>query len=383
MLLTGAPVALAVPLIPLARCETGSAARELVDRTIASGWLGYGPNCRALEERFDARGGWSLALQSCTAALWTAAMVLRETDTAAGAPEVIMPATTYAACSAAFGAAGWVVRFADVDRQSGLVDLGSVATLLNERTKALVIVDLYGQRAPEREARLLCDAHGLALVHDKAHRIDLWDSAKPLADIACYSFGPIKEAPSPEGGLLWSSRLDLEETARAVTMVGLSADTWSRARGRAEHLGVSVRLRAGLKLRQNDVAAAFVLGALDSVPEERAHRRRIYDRLRAVAPGNIRLPQRADDDSLLMCVAHVPVDQRSGLRLFLAARGLSTSDHYPSLATAFGEADACPGAEELGATVVTLPLYAGLSGIEVSRIEHALASYASSAAIAA
>ncbi len=303
-------------------------------------------------------------------------MVLREADTVAHTPEVIMPATTYAACSAAFQSAGWIVRFADVDRRSGLIDLGSVTPLICAQTRALVIVDLYGQRAPELQARLLCNDHGLALVHDKAHRIDLWDDAAPLADIACYSFGPIKEAPSPEGGLLWSRRFDLEETARAVTMVGLSTDTWSRARDRAEHLGVTIRLRAGLKLRQNDIAAAFVLGALDLVPDERSRRRQIYERLRAVAPDIIDLPARAEDDSLLMCAARLPIDQRVGLRSFLAIWGISTSDHYPSLATGFGD-DACPGAEALGSTVVTLPLYAGLSELEVARMEEALLTYAS------
>ena len=64
--------------IPLFRCSVPAPARERLLATLDSGWLGYGPQCRLLEERFTAgRGGWALATSSCTSALYLAGRLVR------------------------------------------------------------------------------------------------------------------------------------------------------------------------------------------------------------------------------------------------------------------------------------------------------------------
>lgn len=338
-------------MIPVTRPATDAATRARVQQVIASGWWGYGPLCQELEARFAQRGGWALALQSCTASLWIAASLLRET----GRTEAIIPAITYAGCAAALQTAGWTLRYADVDPVTGLIDVAAAERLIGPQTGLLLIVDTYGQQAQAAEARALCDARQIALVHDMAHRIDLWDDQPSPADIACYSFGPTKEAPSPEGGLIWSRHSQFEARARSLSLVGLDLDTWRRTREH-RHLPVQLDSRLGLKLRQNDVAAAFVLGALERVLEQRRRRRSAYRRYQLAEAGTaLRLPQRFDDDSYLMPFALVDADRRAYLRDALAMAGIGTSDHYPSLAEALGSADPCPNASRFAAEVFTLP----------------------------
>jgi dTDP-4-amino-4,6-dideoxygalactose transaminase len=338
-------------MIPVTRPTTDAATRARVQKVIASGWWGYGPLCQELEARFTQRGGWALALQSCTASLWIAASLLRET----GRTEAIIPAITYAGCAAALRTAGWTLRFADVDPVTGLIDLGAAKRLISPETGLLLIVDIYGQQAQATQARSLCDSLGIALVQDMAHRIDLWDDQPSLADFACYSFGPTKEAPSPEGGLVWSRHPQSEARARSLSLVGLDLDTWRRTRVH-RHLPVQLDPRLGLKLRQNDVAAAFVLGGLERVLEQRHRRHAAYRRYRLAEAGTgLRLPQRHADDSYLMPFALIEADRRACLRDALARAGIGTSDHYPSLAEALDSADPCPNASLFAAEVFTLP----------------------------
>ncbi len=337
-----------------------SEARDRVLAVLASGWLGYGPQCRALEEAFTgSRGGWSLATSSCTSALYLAALLCRNERDGTDVPEVIVPAITFISSAMPFAHAGYRVRVADVDRDSLTLSPASAARLVTARTRAILVVHLYGQRAPELTAlRALADRHGIALIEDCAHRIDVADSAPRAGDIACFSFNAVKELPGGEAGLLWARAAGLEPRARAISNAGLAIDTMQRT-ATTRHRDYAFSNETGLKLRANDIAAALVLGALDRWPEARALRQAQFARydamLRTLAP-EVELLPRAADDSFLMIVARVR--RRSMLREALAARGIATSVHYPSLAhhpLFAAAADPAARDDQLDATIVTLP----------------------------
>lgn len=342
---------------------------EAAVSALQSGWLGYGPRCLELERMVvEGRGGWALATQSCTAALWTAAM-LANGD---GRPEVILPANTYIACASAFRIAGWGISLCDVDPETGLLDLEDVARHLSPRTRALLVVDTYGQRFPEERARQVCDQHGLLLIRDAAHRLDLLDASAPSADFVCYSFGPTKEAACPDGGMLWSRLAQFAEPARALTYWGISHDTWRRASSRV-HEPITVSGQLGLKLRMTDVNAAIVQAQLRLWPAQRQRRHSLMDRYRrALAGRQVRILDRSRDDSCLMATVLVESRSRAELRTRLADMGVATSDHYPSLAGLLGDTPAlCPNADRFCGSVITLPMHMGLADEDVDRIASA------------
>lgn len=341
---------------------------EAAATALRSGWLGYGPRCTELEKlACRQRGGWALATQSCTAALWAVAMATRSDVQS----EVILPANTYIACAAAFQIAGWKVRLCDVDPCTGLLDLADVPRHLTPATRALLVVDTYGQRFPESEARRFCDANGLWLVRDAAHRLDLDDPAPPLADFVCYSFGPTKEVASPDGGLVWSRAAALEEQVRAFTYWGISHDTWQRAASPV-HAAVSVG-NPGLKLRMTDVNAAIVLAQLGDWHSQRERRRALMASYRQAFQGRqARLLERAADDSCLMAPVLVDPLARVDIRARLARMGIATSDHYPSLAGLVDGAHAdLPNAEAFCSSVIAMPIHLGVTEDDIRRAARA------------
>ena len=334
--------------------------------TLGSGWWGYGPRCAELEALFcRSRSGWSLATQSCTAALWTAAMLLKSHEPS----EIIIPANTYVACAAAFQIAGWRVRICDIDPETGLLDLEDAARHVSAATRALLVVDTYGQRFPEHAAREFCRERELFLIRDAAHRLDLDRPDEPEADFVCYSFGPTKEVAGPDGGLLWSNASHLEDQARALTLWGIANDTWLRTRSSA-HSAISVDHRLGLKLRLTDVSAAIILAQLPDLPGQRLKRRALVETYSRMRQGeHVQQIKRDKDDSCLMAPVLVDPRQRHKMRDRLAAQGISTSDHYPNLARLLpGTHLPCPRAEHFCSSVISLPMHLHLSQEQAERV---------------
>lgn len=362
------------PPIPLFRPQVPASMRRSLERTLDGGWIGYGAGCRALEAAFTARrGGWALATSSCTSALYLAGRLIQSHSAATS--EVIVPPATFVASALAFLQAGVRPVLADVDPRTLLLAPSSLGRLLTPSTRAVLVVHLYGQRHPAMsELRSFADRHGLLLVEDCAHRVDLLDAAAPVGDLLCYSFNAVKELPGGEGGLLWGRHPEHEQGAREISNLGLTCDTVQRA-SRLHHADYAFGTLPGLKLRSNDIAAALVNAALGHLPEWRAERRRqfqIYDRLLGpMAPHACPL-LRQDDDSCLMYVIKVAAAGRERIRSALSQAGIATSVHYPSLTRhpLLGGGDADGSAED--ERLVTLPSFLGLSAADIARIAAAL-----------
>ena len=373
--------------IPVFRTRVSPLARERLQRTLDSGWLGYGPECRALEERFvEQRGGWALATSSCTSALYLAGRLARRLAPA-GPAEVIVPSVSFVASAVAFAQAGLTPVLAEVDPETLLLDPTAAGRAITPRTRALVVVHLYGQRHRDlARLRALADAHGLLLIEDCAHRLDVLDDSAPVGDLLCYSFNAVKELPAGEAGLLWGRNFEHESWIRAISNLGLTVDTMQRS-ATLRHADYTSVAEPGLKLRCSDVAAALVLGGMETLASARAERRehaKLYDRwLAPLEPAAHPIP-RASDDSFLMYVIKVPAEARDAIRAGMAAAGVATSVHYPSLGRhpLLGDGHrgggACANEDQ---RIVTLPSFPGLDTASQYRVVAALADALASVGI--
>ncbi|HEX4524200.1 MAG TPA: DegT/DnrJ/EryC1/StrS family aminotransferase, partial [Casimicrobiaceae bacterium] len=278
----------------------------------------------------------------------------------------------------AFLQAGVRPVVASIGTDDLLLGLDGVRRALTPRTRALLAVHLYGQRCDELPAlRAFADEHRLLLIEDCAHRIDLLDRSAPLGDLLCYSFNAVKELPGGEGGLLWGRDRRHEAGVRAVSNLGLAVDTMQRSAD-LRHADYEFAADSGLKLRSNDVAAALVNAAIETLPESRAQRReqfQRYDRLLSAAGADVRPLERRGDDSCLMYVVRIAAEMRDRVRAAMAAAGIATSVHYPSLARhpLFGDErpDGCCGDEDQ--RIITLPTFAQLTADDQRRVVDALA----------
>ncbi|MEP7208061.1 MAG: DegT/DnrJ/EryC1/StrS aminotransferase family protein [Casimicrobiaceae bacterium] len=362
--------------IPVFRTFIPHHARTRAAEVMARGWLGYGPECRALEARFTRdRGGAALATSSCTSALYLAALAARRGP----APEVIVPSVTFISSAMAFRHAGYRVRVAPVDSRHLMLTPETVLPLITDATVAVVAVHLYGQRCPDSSAlRRLCDRHGLLLIEDCAHRLDLLDPAPPKGHFACYSFNAVKEVPCGEGGLLWSADPACDDLVRSLSNVGLGLDTMQRA-ATTQHADYTFRGESGLKLRGNDLAASLVNAGLECLPDWRARRQAqfaTYDRLAAPLHPEVHLLARGTDDACLMYVVRVAPQRRETIRQSMAYHGVATSVHYPSLAhhPHLGDAPDRDGVyrREVDDSLVTLPTFLEMTDGEQTRVIEAL-----------
>jgi dTDP-4-amino-4,6-dideoxygalactose transaminase len=364
---------LSEPPIPLFRPQVAPAMRRRLEGSLDSGWLGYGPECRALESVFTShRGGWALATSSCTSALYLAGRLIQAASDVER-PEIIVPAVTFVASALAFLQAGVTPVLVDVDPETLLLDFDAARDALSPRTRAVLVVHLYGQRYPElAQLRAFADRHGLLLIEDCAHRVDLLDGTPPLGDLLCYSFNAVKELPGGDGGLIWGRDPAAERSVREMSNLGLTVDTLQRS-ATLQHSAYGFGTMMGLKLRSNDVAASLVNGALERLPEWRAQRRehfRLYDASLASLAPVVRPLRRAHDDSCLMYVVKTPADSRERIRARLAAAGIATSVHYPSLARhpLLGPRANGTGCGSEDERLVTLPTFLSLSANAIGRI---------------
>jgi dTDP-4-amino-4,6-dideoxygalactose transaminase len=105
-----------------------------------------------------------------------------------------------------------VPRFADVHRDTYLMDPASVRANITDKTKALIVTSLWGLCAELDELRQICDEHGIFMIEDCAHNMgSTWKGkhAGSYGDLGCFSFQQGKHLPTGDGGMMTTDREDL------------------------------------------------------------------------------------------------------------------------------------------------------------------------------
>ena len=360
--------------IPLYKPYLPESAGSFAVNAFGSGWLGYGPRAKQLENVFTDRWkGWALSVTSCTSALYLAARCMKRSDS----DEVIIPAITFVSTGMAFKTAGYKVVPVDVDPQ-GLISPEAAERAITAHTRAIVAVHLYGQRAELSRLRRLCDARGLFLVEDCAHRVGMEDAAR-TGDFACFSFNVMKELPSGEGGLLWGRDAAFEQAAREFANVGLTENTVQRV-STLNHADYLFGSNSGLKLLQNDLIASLTLALMPLLEENREKRKRIFTSYQSLFGPlqGVRLFERGEDDSRLMFVLRLKEELVGPFRRILADNGIATSHHYPSLYRhpMFEKRNECPEAARLEREIVSLPCFIEMTDEQLGQIERAVMAFA-------
>lgn len=167
--------------------------------------LTQGPNVKFFEESFAGYHGVdkAFATMSCAHALDIAAMLadIRPGD------EVIIPAHTYCASALAFARRGAVIRWADIDPNSLTMSPESMQQLVTGKTKAIVLIHLYGLLSPHvQEVADFSKQHGIFLIEDCAQALGAKlgnQHCGTFGDIGCYSFHSQKNLTTlGEGGMM-------------------------------------------------------------------------------------------------------------------------------------------------------------------------------------
>jgi dTDP-4-amino-4,6-dideoxygalactose transaminase len=348
--------------------------REYLACLLDGGYIG-GPPVTAFEQEWAAYcgAGHAVGLANGTDAL---ELCLAALDIGPG-DEVVVPANTFIATAAAVVRAGATPRFADVSEDTLLMTSRTLAEALTPRTRAVIVVHLYGQM-PDMTA-LLATARqaGIAVIEDaaQAHGAE-WAGrrAGSFGEAACFSFYPAKNLGAfGDAGAVVTSRPELAERIRSLANHG-------RSRGHAhyehDYIGTNSRLDA--------LQAILLSGKLAHLDEWTDRRIAIAARYRELLGGSEFSGTRlklTDTAPLARHVYHlfvVRVPEREGIRAELAKAGVQTGVHYPVPCTRqpplrlFADRP-LPVAEQTAGELLSLPMFPHLTDRQVDYVCESLA----------
>lgn len=288
-------------------------------------------------------------------------LALRALDIGPG-DEVLVPAMTFVASAAAVSLVGARPVFVDVDPSTCLIDLDRLERAVTPRTKAVVVVHLYGKAVDMDAVRRFAASFGLSVIEDAAQAHGArWRGARvgTLGDVGCFSFYPGKNLGAyGDAGAVACRDERLAQSIRSLANHGRDSHT-SHSR-----IGMNSRL---------DALQAIVLRAkltrLDRWNEIRRSIARRYDEaLRGT--GCTPLDRTGGDDDVYHLYV-VRVRGRDAVQSALRADGIETGVHYSTALHQLPAYDAdlsLPAAEAIAATVLSLPMHPHLTDTEVERV---------------
>jgi len=386
--------------IPFSPPDMTEAEVNEVREAILSGWITTGPRTKELERQIAAYVGSERAvcLNSQTAC---AEMALRLLGIGAG-DEVIVPAYTYTASASIIDHVGAKIVFIDCQKDSLEMDYEAVEAAINERTKAIIPVDLAGipcdydrlfaivERKKElfRPATDLQRAIGrIAICADAAHAFGAsWHGKMvgSIADFTSFSFHAVKNFTTAEGGALtWRTIPGIDNEAiyhqvQLFSLHGQSKDALAKTQLGAWEYDI---VGPWYKCNMTDIMAALGLVQMKRYPALLARRREIIERLDAAfQPLGVEVLHHYTADHISsghLYITRVPgitAEQRQEIIVKMAERGIATNVHYKPLpmmtaykALGFDIKD-FPNAYAHFANEITLPLHTRLTDEEIDYI---------------
>lgn len=257
--------------VSIASPVLGEAELDAVREVLESGWLTQGPRVAAFEADFAARHQveHALATTSCTTALQLALAALG----IGPGDEVIVPAFTWVATANVVVHCGATPVFVDVSPTTYNVTAEEVARQVSSRTRAVIVVHLFGMPADVPAIRQALP-EGVAIVEDAACAAGAsWDEVPVggLGDIACFSFHPRKSITTGEGGMLTTNDPALATRATELRNHGAKVSEEDRHRGpRPWELPAFEEI--GFNFRMTDIQAAIGIVQLAKLDDFIAYR---------------------------------------------------------------------------------------------------------------
>lgn len=372
----------------------GDALRESFSDVLDSKWFIRGNRCCEFEEAFAAYCGKKACvgvgngLDALTLMLKASIQLGRLQP----GDEVIVPANTFVATVLAVRAAGLVPVLVEPNRDTCVLDTSRLAEACSEKTRAILVVHLYGRLADMPAICEFAKAHNLLVFEDAAQShgasssersggvpygsvLQMTNDANAKSAAAAYSFYPTKNLGAMgDGGAVVTDDLELAQVVKSLGNYG-SVEKYVN-----KYVGVNSRL--------DEVQAAVLLAKLPHLDSWNRHRQEIAGRYCAeIRNPLVRVtPVPANPKSHVWHVFPVFCETRDDLQKFLKDRGVETLIHYPippHLQEAFDGAlsrgelryGPLPIAEKLAKTELSIPMGPSMTDEQVSYVIEVINSY--------
>ena len=332
-------------------------------RVLRSGWYVLGPEVEAFEKAFSAYVGRKYCI-GVGSGLDALTLSVRALGIGAG-DEVIVPANTYIATVLAITANGATPVFVEPD-DCFTLDAARIEAAITPKTRAIMVVHLYGQAAQMDAICRIAKAHGLRLVEDcaQSHGAKFGGTMTgAFGDAGCFSFYPTKNLGAfGDAGAVVTDDEELEGTLRMLRNYGSEKKYYNKL------VGVNSRL--------DELQAALLRTKLSHLKELNAERERIAAAyLSGIQNPAIRLPKQRENANHVWHQFVIETEDRDGFQQYLADHDIQTVIHYPippHLAECYQylgckEGD-FPITEHMAKTVLSLPMFNGMREDEVQYV---------------
>lgn len=343
--------------IPIYQPDIGSKEKAYVNQCLDSTWIS---SKGEFIERFQAGfAGYIGAPQALAVSNGTVALHLALATLGLGAgDEVIVPSLTYISPVNAIRYVGATPVFADSDPVTWQVNVDDVAARITPRTRAIIVVHLYGQACDMVALAALANAHSLLLIEDCAEALGTRIGGRHVGtfgDIATFSFFGNKTITTGEGGMVVARVAAHQKLALKLRGQGLADDReyWHDV--------------VGFNFRMTNICAAIGLAQLERAEDFIARKRLLaeaYTRELQGLPLVLQAEVAGTTHSFWMCslLTNDP-EQRDPLRRALREQGIETRPFFHPVHTMPMYAQSQTGltvAVDLGARGINLPSWPGL-----------------------
>lgn len=343
---------------------------------IRSGRLAFGPMIERFEREFAERVGapYVATVSSGTAGLH---LCVKLAGVSPG-DEVVTTPLSFIASANAIVYEGGVPVFVDVDERTLNLDPVAVEAAITPKTKALLLVDLFGYPLDFDAFQEIARRHGLAIIEDACEALGATYRGRPVGSFghpAVFAFYPNKQITTGEGGAV---ALGTEEEWELVKSLA--------NHGRTDRGETFAHERIGYNYRLDELSAALGVAQLEKLDQILVLRDQVaarYDALLADVEG-VRLLCPDDEvyrRSWFVYVVFIdPPVERSAVMARLAADGIASKPYLPAIhlqpaySERFGFSPGMfPAAEAAGDQGLALPFHTGLSASDQERVVETLA----------
>ncbi len=341
------------------RLEMEAAIKRILD----SGWYLLGKEIESFEKEFSEYCGVKHAV-GCANGLDALKLIIQAYGFGPG-DEIVAPANTYIASLISISANGATPVLVEPDINTYLIDPEKIEDAITSRTKAIMVVHLYGRAMDMMRILEIAKRYNLKVIEDSAQAHGAMFDGKRvgnLGDASGFSFYPGKNLGClGDGGAVTTNDDELAEKIRALRNYG------SDVKYHFPYRGTNSRL--------DEIQAALLRVKLPHLDNDNAIRRRIAERYCSeIKNPNVILPHLPDD--AMQNVWHVfpvRVQNRAGFQQYLSDNGIQTVIHYPipphrQPAYVEWHGLTLPITEKIHEEIISLPISPVMAEEEVSKV---------------
>jgi len=344
--------------IPLAKPILGFSEKYAVNKVLRSGLLAQGNEVKNFEVAFSrlVEDRECIAVNSGTSALHLGLLSL---GIGVG-DEVITSPFTFAATANAIALTGATPVFADIDPLTFNIDPNKISLKVSAKTKAILVVHLYGLAGDMARIKEIVRKHDLFLIEDaaQAHLARVGDQpVGTFGDVGIFSFYPTKNMTSGEGGMIVVNDSRLARTCRLLRNQGMEEKYQNEI--------------VGYNLRMTEIHAAIGLSQLKKLKKWTERRREIAQ----IFNKQLELPGLPIEPPGHYHVYHQYTlrirKNRENFSQDLTKDGIGNGVYYPKPVhqlPAFNLEESFPIAERASQEVLSIPVHPSLKRSEVSKI---------------